>query len=161
MHVPWLLQRSWPVRQLSDILVENKMENNVLMASPLAGNVLGAGLGNFVVAEWQDPGAPPGPPQYIAPLHTHARDDEAWYVLEGALCIQSGDSVIEAKAGCGVFVPKGTPHTYWNPTAQKTRYLLIMSANIYNLIRAIHEMTERTPDKMKELFRSYDSELLS
>lgn len=136
------------------------MENNVRVAPRLAGNVLGSQHGNFVVAEWQDPGAPPGPPRYIAPLHVHHQDDEAWYVLEGALCIKSGDSVIEAEAGCGVFVPKGTPHTYWNPTPQKTRYLLIMTANIYSLIREIHEMTQRTPAKMKDLFAKYDSELV-
>jgi mannose-6-phosphate isomerase-like protein (cupin superfamily) len=135
------------------------MENNVRVAPRLAGNVLGSQHGNFVVAEWQDAGAPAGPPRYIAPIHVHHQDDEAWYVLEGALCIKSGDSVIEAEAGCGVLVPKGTPHTYWNPTPQKTRYLLIMTANIYRLIREIHEMTERTPANMKSLFAKYDSEL--
>jgi len=136
------------------------METNLLTASPLAGKVLGSGQGNFVIAEWQDPGAPPGPPRYIAPLHLHHGDDEAWYVLEGSLCVRSGDSVIEAKAGSGVLVPKGTPHTYWNPTPQKTRYLLIMTSTIYTLIREIHGMDERTPEKMKELFAKYHSALL-
>jgi mannose-6-phosphate isomerase-like protein (cupin superfamily) len=121
---------------------------------------MGSIQSGFVVAEWQDPGAPPGPPRYIAPLHIHYQDDEAWYVLEGVLCIQSGDSVIEANAGSCVFVPKGTPHTYWNPSPQRTRYLLIMTTKIHHLIREIHEMTERSPAKMKELFNKYDSELI-
>lgn len=161
------LQKTWKIIcvygsegcRLNDNLAKKIMEGNVLMAPFLAGNVLGSGLGNFVVAEWQDPGAPPGPPRYIAPLHTHHRDDEAWYVLEGSLCIRSGDDIIRAEAGCGVFVPKGTPHTYWNPSQQRTRYLLIMAARIYGLIGEIHAMTERTPQKMKELFAKYDSEL--
>ena len=29
--------------------------------------------------------APRGLPRFIAPLHVHPRDDEAWYVLEGNL----------------------------------------------------------------------------
>lgn len=135
------------------------MESNVLMAPFLAGSVLGSGQSSFVLAEWQDPGAPPGPPRFIAPLHIHHHDDEAWYVLEGCLCVRSGDAVIQANAGCGVFVPRGTVHTYWNPNQHKTRYLLLMTANIHCLIREIHGMTERTPDKMKELFARYDSEL--
>jgi mannose-6-phosphate isomerase-like protein (cupin superfamily) len=136
------------------------MNNAPIIALPLAGNLLGLPMGDFVVAEWQDPGGPPGPPRYIAPVHIHYRDDEAWYVLEGTLCVQSGDSVIEANAGSGVFIPKGTKHTYWNPTANRTRYLLVMSANIHRLIGEIHAMTERSPEKMKALFAKYDSELL-
>lgn len=121
---------------------------------------MGSPAGDFVIAEWQDPGGPPGPPRYIAPLHIHHRDDEAWYVLEGTLCIRSGDSVIEAHAGSGVFVPKGTIHTYWNPSAQRTRYLLIMTPSIHRLIREIHEMTDRSADRLAALFAKYDSELL-
>jgi mannose-6-phosphate isomerase-like protein (cupin superfamily) len=136
------------------------MDNTLLTAAPLAGSLLGLPTGDFVVAEWEDPGGSPDPPRYIAPLHLHHHDDEAWYVLEGSLCVLSGDSVILANAGCGVFVPKGTPHTYWNPLKERTRYLLIMTANIHQLISAIHATTERTPDKMKELFGRYDSELL-
>ena len=136
------------------------MNGNPTNAVPLAGNVMGSVQDDFVVAEWQDPGAPPGPPRYIAPLHIHHQDDEAWYVLEGTLCIQSGDSVIEANAGSGVFVPKGTPHTYWNPSPQRTRYLLIMTAKIYSMIKEIHELTERSPAKLTELFGKYDSEIV-
>jgi mannose-6-phosphate isomerase-like protein (cupin superfamily) len=136
------------------------MSEKHLTAAPLAGNILGQPDGDFVIAEWADPGAPPGPPSYIAPLHIHHQDDEAWYVLEGTLCVLSGDTVIEAQAGSGVFVPRGTKHTYWNPTQQRTRYLLIMTPRIDQLIKEIHTMTGRTPEKMKALFGKYGSELL-
>ncbi|HEY1215477.1 MAG TPA: cupin domain-containing protein [Bryobacteraceae bacterium] len=136
------------------------MSEKHLIAAPLAGNILGHPGGDFVIAEWQDPGAPPGPPSYIAPLHIHHQDDEAWYVLEGTLCVLSGDTVIEAHAGSGVFVPKGNKHTYWNPTQQRTRYLLIMTPQIDRLIKAIHAMSGRTPEKMKALFVEFGSELL-
>ena len=70
------------------------------MAAPLAGNALGSVTASFVVAEWKDAGGPPGPPRWIAPLHLHRNDDEAWYVLEGTLCVRVGKDVVEARGFC-------------------------------------------------------------
>jgi mannose-6-phosphate isomerase-like protein (cupin superfamily) len=126
----------------------------------LAGQTIGSVDGDFVVAEWRDAGGPPGPPRYIAPRHLHHSDDEAWYVLEGILRVQVGKEEVEARTGAGVFVPRGTPHTYWNAGPGPLRYLLIMSSNIYKLIQEIHAMKERTPTALKEVFRKHDSELL-
>jgi mannose-6-phosphate isomerase-like protein (cupin superfamily) len=67
---------------------------------------------------------------------------------------------VEAKAGAAVFVPRGTPHTYWNPGPGPLRYLLVMTPRIYELIQGIHAMKERTPSALKAIFREYDSELL-
>jgi uncharacterized cupin superfamily protein len=128
------------------------------MAPPLAGNVLGAVGANFVLAEWKDPGGPPGPPRWIAPLHLHRNDDEAWYVLEGRLCVRVGKEVVEAPAGSAVFVPRGTPHTYWNPGPGLVRYLLVMTSNIYALIQAIHAMPDRSPAALRAVFEKHDSE---
>jgi mannose-6-phosphate isomerase-like protein (cupin superfamily) len=128
------------------------------MAPPLAGNVLGAVGANFVVAEWKDLGGPPGPPRWIAPLHLHRNDDEAWYVLEGTLCVRVGREVVEAPAGSAVFVPRGTPHTYWNPGPGLVRYLLVMTSNIYALIQAIHAMPDRSPAALRAVFEKHDSE---
>ncbi len=55
------------------------------IALALAGRVIGSIDDAFVIAEWRDPGGPPGPPRLIAPPHLHQSDDEAWYVLE-VLC---------------------------------------------------------------------------
>ena len=89
---------------------------------------VGVGLyGPFVggpyarLAQWRDPGGAPDPPRYIAPLHVHKEDDEAWYVLEGALRFRLDDEEVEAPAGGGVIVPRGTVHTYWNPRAEPAR----------------------------------------
>ena len=130
------------------------------MAPPLAGQAIGITSNDFVIAEWRDAGRLPGPPRYIAPLHLHRQDDEAWYVLEGKLCVRVGQDDVEASAGSCVLVPKGTPHTYWNPDQAPVRYLLIMTVNIYRLIQEIHAMTERTPATLKAVFGKYDSELL-
>ena len=131
-----------------------------LVAPPLAGSVLGSVKDAFVVAEWRDPGGPVGPPRLIAPRHLHYRDDEAWYILEGTLRVQMGADEVEAGAGSAVFVPRGMPHTYWNPGPNPVRYLLVMTANIYSLIQAIHSMPERTPGALRAVFARHDSELL-
>jgi mannose-6-phosphate isomerase-like protein (cupin superfamily) len=130
------------------------------IAPQLTGQVIGSVNDAFVIAEWRDPGGPPGPPRYIAPLHLHRRDDEAWYVLEGTLRIRVGEQVVEAQAGAAVFVPRGTAHTYWNPGPGPLRYLLVMSSNIFRLIQEIHALPERTPSTLRAVFAKYDSELL-
>ena len=130
------------------------------IAPPLAGHVIGSINDAFVIAEWRDPGGPPGPPRLIAPRHLHRTDDQAWYVLEGALRVQVGKEEVEARAGSAVFVPRGTPHSYWNPGPGPVRYLLVMTANIYRLIQEIHGMNERTPAALRAVFTRCDSELL-
>ena len=131
-----------------------------LIAPPLAGSVLGSVENDFVVAEWKDVGGPPGPPRWIAPLHLHRHDDEAWYVLEGKLCVRVGKEVVEAAAGSAVFVPRGTAHTYWNPGPGLVRYLLVMTSNIYALIQDIHAMKERSPAALSAVFEKHDSEMV-
>ena len=81
------------------------------IAPPLAGQTVGAAGGAFVIAEWRDAGGPPGPPRFIAPLHLHRNDDEAWYVLEGTLCVRVGDKDVEAKAGSVIYVPANVVHS--------------------------------------------------
>ena len=131
-----------------------------IITPPLSGQVIGSINDAFVIAEWRDPGGPPGPPRLIAPPHLHCNDDEAWYVLEGTLRVRVGKEEVEAHAGSAVFVPHGTPHTYWNPGPSPTRYLLVMTGNIYRLIQEIHGMKQRTPASLRAVFAKYDSELL-
>jgi uncharacterized cupin superfamily protein len=133
---------------------------SLITAPPLAGSLLGSVTDSFVIAEWRDTGAPPGPPRWIAPMHLHHHDDEAWYVVEGTLCVKRGDEEVEAHAGSAVFVPRGTPHTYWNPRTELLHYLLIMTPKIYALIKAIHAAQDRSPTALQVLFRQHDSELL-
>jgi mannose-6-phosphate isomerase-like protein (cupin superfamily) len=130
------------------------------IALPLAGRVLGSAANNFVIAEWQDAGGVFAHPRLIAPLHLHRGDDEAWYVLEGVLRVTIGNEDVELHAGSGVLVPRGTPHTYWNPGPDRVRYLLIMTSRIYELIQDIHAIKERTPTALLAVFEKHDSELL-
>jgi mannose-6-phosphate isomerase-like protein (cupin superfamily) len=129
-------------------------------ASPLAGKTIGSTEDGFVIAEWQDAGGATQPRRTIAPLHIHQNDDEAWYVLEGKLGVQVGKQNVEAIAGAAIFVPRGTPHTYWNAGPDRLRYLLVMTPRIHRLIQAIHSATDRSPAALREIFRAHDSELL-
>ena len=99
------------------------------IALPLAGHLLGTADNDFVIAERQDAGGTSVQPRFIAPLHLHHHDDEAWYVLEGVLRVRVGDQEVEARAGSGLLVPRGTSHTYWNPGPEKLRYLLVMTSS--------------------------------
>jgi len=129
-------------------------------AAPLAGRVLDVPGSAFVVAEWRDPGGSPDPPRLIAPPHVHHRDDEAWYVLEGALRFRLGEREVTAAAGSAVAAPRGTPHTYWNPAPEPARYLLVMTRAIFQLIEDLHALPERTPEGVRAVFARYDSELV-
>jgi mannose-6-phosphate isomerase-like protein (cupin superfamily) len=132
----------------------------MIIAPPLAGKLLGSPESSFVIAEWRDPGGAPGQRRLIAPLHVHHADDEAWYVLEGSLTVQLGEEEIEAHTGSGILVPRGTAHTYWNPSAEPVRYLLVMTSNIHRLIQAIHAMPARTPAALAAVFEKHNSKLL-
>ena len=134
--------------------------SSLILAPPLAGNVIGSVNDAFVIAEWRDMGGPASPPRLIAPPHLHRRDDEAWYVLEGSLRVRVGRNEVEVRAGSSVFVPRGTAHTYWNPGPAPVRYLLVMTSNIFRMIQEIHAMPDRNPDALRALFNKYDSELL-
>jgi quercetin dioxygenase-like cupin family protein len=44
------------------------------------------------------------------PIHIHTREDEALYVLEGAITAYVGDETIEVEAGSYAALPKDVPH---------------------------------------------------
>ncbi|RZN33500.1 cupin domain-containing protein [Bradyrhizobium sp. Leo121] len=45
------------------------------------------------------------------PMHTHSREDELVYVVEGQLIARVGDSRVEVGAGSYAALPRGVPHT--------------------------------------------------
>ena len=89
---------------------------------------------DFVMVEWT---AEVGR-HWIAPLHVHHADDEAWYVLDGELGFRLGEDEVIAAAGCAVGAPRGTPHTYWNAGESEARYILVMTPKLARLIEALH-----------------------
>ena len=61
------------------------------------------------------------------PLHTHANEDEVWYVLEGDLRFRLDAEIASAPAGSFVFVPCGTPHCFQNTGEQPARILVLFT----------------------------------
>ena len=46
------------------------------------------------------------------PIHTHTREDETVYVLEGAITAYVGDQQFEVEAGSYAALPKNVPHGF-------------------------------------------------
>ena len=61
------------------------------------------------------------------PLHRHAHEDEAWYVVDGELRFRLGDEIATARAGAFVFVPRTVPHCFWNPGTTPARVLVLFT----------------------------------
>lgn len=128
------------------------------LVAPLVGRTVAPPGADLVLSEVTDPGGGSDPPSYIAPLHRHDRDDEAWYVLEGALAFRVNDAEVQVPAGGGIVVPRGAAHTFWNPSSEPARYLIVMTATVHRLVEALHSVSGHTD--LDALFRAHDSTLL-
>ena len=126
-------------------------------SAPLAGNPLAVDGADIVLVEWRAEPGGEDPPLYIAPLHLHRSDDEAWYVLEGTLAFILGEERVEVPAGGAAIALRGVPHTFWNPAPVPARYVLAMTPRIKSLIDSLHDGSGRSPE---EVFVAHDSELL-
>jgi mannose-6-phosphate isomerase-like protein (cupin superfamily) len=98
---------------------------------------LGDSSSTFVVVEWTAD-ADTSRDRPIAGLHLHREEDEAWVVLEGRLGFRVGERAVEAGPGEGIFVSRGTPHSYWNAVTSQTRYLLVMGPQTAALVEELH-----------------------
>ncbi len=117
---------------------------------------LGASSSTFVVVQWTaEPDTSREWP--IAGLHLHRDEDEAWCIIAGRLGFRIGDEEVQAGAGEGVFVPRGTPHSYWNAAPSQTRYVLVMGPQTAALVDELHQ-----PDitDYGAVFQRHGSELL-
>lgn len=58
------------------------------------------------------------------PPHTHSREEEGFYVLEGEMTFLVGDRTVTAGPGEFVNMPVGTPHYFRNESAKVARMLI-------------------------------------
>jgi mannose-6-phosphate isomerase-like protein (cupin superfamily) len=119
----------------------------------LTGKTLGSSGDDFVIVKWK---AEVGE-HWIAPLHVHHDDDEAWYVLSGTLGFRLGDAEVVARPGAAVMARRGTPHTYWNAGRTEAEYLLVMTPRIAELVEQIHQPGA----DLDATFASHASEILA
>ncbi|MDB6109233.1 MAG: Cupin 2 conserved barrel domain protein [Pedosphaera sp.] len=67
------------------------------------------------------------PPQSFVPLHTHTREDESFYILEGALEIRCGDHTFNAPQGTAVLLPRNVPHAFRNAGNVPAKVLITLT----------------------------------
>ncbi len=77
--------------------------------------------GSLTVEEW---GLPPGA---LIPPHTHTREDECNFVLEGELTCDVGGEVVVARAGSYVLKPRDVPHALYNAGPGPVRVMEILT----------------------------------
>ena len=77
-------------------------------------------------------------------LHTHLREDELWYVLEGDFRFHAGDHMLRASTGGMAFGPRGTPHCFQNVGDTHGRLLVITTPS--GLERFFEEFAALPPD---------------
>ena len=58
-------------------------------------------------------------------LHTHLREDELWYVIEGDFRFKAGGAMLRASTGGMAFGPRGTPHAFQNIGETPGRLLVV------------------------------------
>jgi mannose-6-phosphate isomerase-like protein (cupin superfamily) len=58
-------------------------------------------------------------------LHTHLREDELWFVLEGEFRFKAGDSRFQVSTGGMAFGPRGMPHAFQNLGESPGRLLIV------------------------------------
>ena len=74
-----------------------------------------------------------------SPLHVHRREDEWFYVIEGALTFWVGGRIIEAPAGSFVYGPRDIPHSFV-VTSPEARFVLVTEPGGFDgFLRALSE----------------------
>jgi quercetin dioxygenase-like cupin family protein len=93
-----------------------------LPALDITHKVLAAASGGSLkIEEW---GLPPGE---MIPPHTHAREDECSYVLEGEMKCYVGGEVVLAPQGSYVVKPRGVAHAFYNAGPETVRVMEILT----------------------------------
>ena len=64
-------------------------------------------------------------PGGLIPPHTHSREDECSYILDGEMMVQVGEDVITAASGSYIIKPRGIAHALWNSGSKPARVMEI------------------------------------
>jgi quercetin dioxygenase-like cupin family protein len=93
-----------------------------------------------LIEQWNDPGVG-------VPKHVHAKEDEVFHVLEGAVEFQVEDTVQTLKAGELTYVPRGVAHRFTVVGDTKARvHLSIFPAGIERMFEEMDQLPAGPPD---------------
>ena len=77
------------------------------------------------------------PPNMEGPLHVHHNDDEGFWILEGDVTFEVGDTTIQASAGDFAWGPRGVPHRYTVGPAGCRMLYIMTPGGFENLVRGM------------------------
>lgn len=115
--------------------------------------------GAFALLEYD---IPPG--KLVAPLHTHAREDEYSFILEGTVGCQIGAKTVTAGPRELLSKPRRVPHTLWNPGGSSARVLeLIVPGGFERCLEMLRRTDARprvsSPADVARLMGQYEIEM--
>ncbi len=70
------------------------------------------------------------PASNVPPPHSHSRNEEIVYALEGTLRYTVGSETRDLTAGQSMHTPRGTVHAFSNPFDRVARALIVLSPDI-------------------------------
>ena len=98
-----------------------------------------------------------------APMHTHEREDEYTFVLEGRVGALLGDDVVIGKPGDLIFKPRAQWHTFWNAGDTPARILEIISPagfeDFFAELDGLGGAIQARPDALADLCARYDLDM--
>lgn len=104
------------------------------------------------------------PPGGFVPPHTHAKEEESYFMLEGRMVMQLGNQELAIEPGDFAHVPAGTLHGYKNTSNQCVRFLAwSVGGAIDEFFTEMAEKIREVPDdlpKMPEILQKYGIQMV-
>jgi quercetin dioxygenase-like cupin family protein len=98
------------------------------------------------------------------PPHVHSREDESWYVLDGAFDFQIGDESSMATAGWFGLGPRDVPHGIKAAGTGPAKMLMVVTpAGFERFFDELAELTAKPPldfDRVRALFEKYGMQII-
>jgi quercetin dioxygenase-like cupin family protein len=83
--------------------------------------------------------------------HTQSREDESFYILEGAMTFQLGEREFEATAGSYVVIPKGLRHAFVNAGPGPVRAVMLFTpAGLERFFEELVELSDQPEGASQE-----------
>jgi quercetin dioxygenase-like cupin family protein len=102
------------------------------------------------------------PPDQGPPEHTHARQDEMYFVLAGAIRFKAAGRYFDAPTGAFMFIPRGTPHCFRNAGERPARLLVMFTpAGMERFFEGLATLPPGAPDpaRYREIARASEMEV--
>jgi quercetin dioxygenase-like cupin family protein len=105
------------------------------------------------------------PPQSFLPPHIHTREDETFYILEGAIEVQCAGRTFNAQQGATVVLPRNIPHSFRNSGSTPAKLLVTLTpAGFEGFFEEVAGQLPADqppdPEKLAAIGRKYGLELL-